>query len=205
MGKSTSFRNMNPKDTLLIKTINKPLPFPEKKQGWKAVDPETGEGNVFQTDHADTIIAVMKKAPSKGFKNIIVDDGTYVMVDEFMRRVTERGYDKFSEMAFNVWNIIKQAEKLPEDVIVFLIWHIEESPTGSIKLRTVGKLTDEKVDIPAMCTVVLLADRVDGQYIFRTQNTGMDIAKSPIGLFEEEAIPNDMKEVESKIRKYYGE
>ena len=90
-GKSTSFRNMDPKDTLLIKAVDKPLPFPEKKLGWKKVDGDTG--NVFVTDNASIIKQLMQKAPAKGFKNIIIDDATYIMIDEFMRRTSEKGWD----------------------------------------------------------------------------------------------------------------
>ena len=202
-GKSTSLRNMNPEDTLLIKAISKPLPFPEKKYGWEVIDQE-GRGNIFVTDNAETIKALMKKAHSKGFRNIVIDDATFTMTNEFMRRISETGFQKFQELAYNVWSIVNIVKELPDDMIVFLIWHLEETNMGALKLRTVGKLTDEKIDIPALATVVLVADRTgDGEYVFRTQTNGMDIAKSPIGLFDEEVIPNDLKEVEKRIREYY--
>lgn len=202
-GKSTSLRNMNPADTLLIKVVDKPLPFPEKKFGWKKLDTSTGEGNVIVTDNADMMIALMKKAPEKGFKNIVIDDGTFEMVNSMMRRASEKGYEKWTELAFDVWRMVNVVRELPDDVIVWLIWHVETDQFGNTKLRTVGKLTDEKIDIPALATIVLLADRVDGKYVFRTQNTGTDIAKSPIGLFDEELIENDLKKVEETIRRYY--
>jgi hypothetical protein len=205
MGKSTSFRNMDPKDTLLIKAVSKPLPFPEKKLGWKVIDQE-GQGNIFVTDNPGTIKALMSKAPSKGFKNIIIDDATFTMTNEFMRRISEKNFDKWSDLAYNVWSLVNTVRELPDDVIVWLVWHVEETNRGAIKLRTVGKLTDEKIDIPALATVVLIAERnSDGEYVFRTQNSGMDIAKSPVGMFDEEFIPNDLKMVEQKIREYYGE
>ena len=194
---------MNPEDTLLIKAISKPLPFPEKKNGWKVID-QDGQGNVFTTDNPETIKAVMKKAPAKGFKNIIIDDATFTMTNEFMRKIDEKGFDKFTSLAYNVWSIVNTVRELPDDVIVYLVWHLEETNMGALKLRTVGKLTDEKVDIPALATIVLIADRSsEGEYMFKTQTSGMDIAKSPIGLFEDEKIPNDLKLVEEKIREYY--
>ena len=203
-GKSTSLRNMDPGSTFLIKAIDKPLPFPEKKKGWQKVDPNKGGGNYIVTDNSDTIINIIRKAVEKGFKSIVIDDATYTMINEMMHRVDESSFQKWLDIAHGVWRIADMVRHLPEDIIVYLIWHIEETTFGTTKLRTVGKLTDEKIDIPALATVVLLAERVEGKYLFRTQNKGTDIAKSPMGMFEEELIENDLKAVDEAIREYYN-
>ena len=203
-GKSASIRNMDPETTLWIRAINKPPPF--KPKGWKVIDLSKGsDGNVFITDDASTITVLMKQAPNKGFKSIIVDDAGYIMTNEFMRRVVEKGYDKFSEMAKNIWSLFVTVKELPEDVIVYFVFHTDVDNFGTTGIKTIGKLLSEKVSLEGMATIVLLSDRIDGKYIFRTQNSGMDIAKSPIGLFSDEVIPNDLAKVDEAIKEYYSE
>jgi hypothetical protein len=46
--------------------------------------------------------------------------------------------------------------------------------------------------------------RVDsGNYYFQTQTTGFDPCKSPMGMFEDMLIPNDLNFVSEKIKFYY--
>jgi len=80
--------------------------------------------------------------------------------------------------------------------------HIDtDNTTQDVKPKTIGKLLDEKVCIEGMFTIVLRALKKDKQYLFRTQSDGYDVAKSPMGMFEE-FIDNDLKLVDSTIRKY---
>ena len=44
---------------------------------------------------------------------IIIDDSQYLMANEFMRRAREKGYEKYTEIGLNFWNLINEASKLP--------------------------------------------------------------------------------------------
>ena len=93
-GKSTSLRNLNTDDVLLIQAVRKPLPF--RSTQWKPITKDSG--NVFQTSNSQQIIKALIKTP----KNIIIiDDFQYIMASEFMFRAMEKGFDKFTEMAKN--------------------------------------------------------------------------------------------------------
>jgi hypothetical protein len=201
-GKSTSMRNLDPEKTLLVNIIGKPLPF--KGKGWKKVD-TAGSGNIFTTDRTADIKSILPKASSKGFKTIIIDDAGYIMTNEFMRRVNEKGYDKFNDIAYNIWDLFEDSKKLPDDVNVYFTFHVEFDSNGNEGIKTIGRLLSDKVTIEGMATVVLISDRVDGKYIFRTQSNGYDIAKSPIGMFTTESIENDLKIVDDAIREFYQE
>ncbi|ARP86268.1 AAA family ATPase [Bordetella genomosp. 9] len=198
-GKSASLRNLDPADTLLIQAVKKPLPF--RSGNWKRFDKEAcPEGNIFQTDAAANIIALMQRTRRKV---IVVDDFQYVMANEFMRRTDERGFDKFTEIGKNAWDILNAAASLQEDVRVYLLSHVETTESGRTKIKTIGKMLDEKITLEGMVTIVLRTVIRDGQYLFATRNNGSDTTKTPMGLFEQDLIDNDLAAVDQAIFDYY--
>jgi hypothetical protein len=92
---------------------------------------------------------------------------------------------------------------LPEDVLVYVVMHENISDLGESKLRTIGKLLDDKVSLEGMVTICLRSAVIGGKHVFVTNSNGTDIAKSPEGLWDEQ-IPNDLKAVDSDIRKFWG-
>lgn len=194
-GKSTSMRNLSPADTLLIQTVKKPLPFRSKE--WK---PVSENGNVLVTDDSHRIIAAMQKTRRKV---IVIDDFQYMIANEFMRRTSERGYDKFTEMALHAWQVAKIASELPDDVRVYILSHTDTKDDGTIKAKTIGKLLDEKITLEGLFSIVLRTGKNDGGYFFRTKNNGSDTVKTPIDLFDSEAIENDLAKVDAAICEYY--
>ncbi len=198
-GKSTSLRNMNPAETLLIQAVKKPLPF--RSAGWKYFDRENCQtGNIMLTDNAAQIISIMERTRRKV---IVIDDFQYVMANEFMRRTNERGFDKFTEIGKNAWEILGAAASLPDDVRVYVLSHVETTESGKTKIKTIGKMLDEKITLEGMVTIVLRTLVRDGQYLFATRNNGSDTTKTPMGLFDAEAIDNDLAAVDSAISAYY--
>lgn len=188
-GKSASMRNCDKDKFALVNVAKKPLPF-------KGNFTERYDGDNYQ-DAVD----FMKKCKAK---SIIIDDAQYLMGNEFMRRVTERGYDKFSEMAQNMWKLLNFINQdLPADKIVYMLGHIERDQDGNEKFKTMGKLIDQCINVEGTCTIVLKTHVADGQYSFLTQNSGHDTVKSPIGMFPSFAIDNDLNYVDEKIRNYY--
>lgn len=200
-GKSTSLRNFDPATTMLIQVIRKPLPF--RAPGWSYYDKENNPtGNIFVTEKWDTIILLMRKTQRKV---IVVDDFQYLLANEFMRRTDERGYDKFTDIAKHAWEVMMAASDLPPDVRVYLLSHIEENEaTGAMKMKTIGKMLDEKITPEGLVTIVLRTTVEDGKYLFVTRNNGMDTTKSPMGLFEADKIENDLKAADDAIADYYN-
>ena len=94
--------------------------------------------------------------------------------------------------------------KLPDNKIVYFIGHSNQTDDGREQFKTIGKMLDTYVTLEGKFTIVLKTVVKDGQYYFSTQNNGMDTVKSPMGMFEEELIPNDLKAVDDVIREYYG-
>jgi hypothetical protein len=135
-------------------------------------------------------------------KIIVIDDFQYILANELMRRYTERGYDKFSEIGYNGWHICSTAASLAPDVRVYLLGHTAVDDTGKIKLKTPGKLLDTH-SVEGMFSIVMRCITADGHNYFTTRNNGSDTVKTPIGLFAEELIDNDLAMVDQKISEYY--
>ena len=154
------------------------------------------------TDKYSEIIKAMRSTKKKV---IVIDDTQYLMCNEFMRRATEKGYDKFTEIAQNFWSlVVQEVNSLPADTIVYLLCHTATDENGVEKMKTIGKLVDEKITPEGLFTIVLKTAVSDGNYAFVTQNNGKDTVKSPEGMFTSYAINNDLKYVDEKIRNYYG-
>lgn len=189
-GKSYSMKNFKEDELCLISVQKSLLPFRKK------FDETT------VTDSYKKIIETIKATEKKV---IVIDDTQYLMANEFMRRATERGYDKFTEIAQNFWSlVVQEVNNLPEDTIVYLMCHTATDDNGIEKMKTIGKLVDEKITPEGLFTIVLKTVVSDGQYAFVTQNNGKDTVKSPEGMFTTFAINNDLKYVDEKIRNYYS-
>lgn len=197
-GKSTSLRNIDPSKTLLIQAIKKPLPF--KSNGWKVRASLKSEGNVIQTDDALLIEKLLRQSPQE---IVVIDDYQYVMANEYMRRTAEKGYEKFTDIGKNAWNILTAATDLAPHRRVYILAHTTTDEFGKTKIKTVGKMLDEKITLEGMVTIVLRTMVRDGHYTFATQNNGSDTTKSPLGMFDETYVENDLAAVDSTICQYY--
>ena len=190
-GKSFSMRNF-PKDKYAVINVQgKILPF----KG-------AGQIETTATDESDKIIKALE-IYAKKYKSIVIDDYQYTMANEFMRRSYERGYDKFTEIGRHAWDIANAVSELPNDVIVYILCHTDRDEEGNEKIKTIGKLLDEKICLEGMSTIVLKTNVSDGVYTFLTQNSGKDTVKSPAGMFPSYAVDNDLYYVDQKIRNYY--
>jgi len=207
-GKSRSFKTLLKDDltlrddAIIIRTLAKPLPFKNKLRKW---DKEKQIGDYIIADDGYLIAKAIEAFDKKGKKIIIVDDSTFVMVKYFMDTAKERGFDKFTDLAKQYYEILKAGEKASEDTRVYIVNHLEETNFGRLTFKTIGKLISEKVDIPAMMTVVLQSEKNDEGYWFLTnKRNDSDVAKSPEDMFDKLLIPNDLDYVDRTICDYYG-
>jgi hypothetical protein len=201
-GKTASLRSLNPDETLLIQAVKKPLPFRSKWRPCTKADPT---GSILVTDNAQVIVGAMQRT-SKPI--IILDDFQYVLANEFMRRILDNetgnaAFAKYNEIARNAWDILMAASKLADSTRVYILAHTQEDESGHVKVKSIGKLLDEKITMEGLLTIVLRTLVINGQYLFSTQNNGLDTVKSPMGLFDNEHIPNDLAAVDAAICDYY--
>ncbi len=191
-GKSTSLRNCTDGSFNLIRVLNKPLPFKGKIPGW----------------YTDDYNTVMKCLASSKAKSIVIDDAGYLITNMFMNGHSSAGrgneiFTFYNDIADYFWRLIQFIAKLPEEKIVYVVMHEDINDFGEIKAKTIGKLLDEKVCVEGMFTVVLRCVEENGKHLFITQSANGAISKSPMGMFEDLAIDNDLKKVDQIIRDYY--
>ena len=127
-------------------------------------------------------------------KSIVIDDAQYIMAFEYMHRAKEKGYEKFTDIGANFFNLTQTATALPDDKIIYFLFHIERTKDGNEKCKTIGQLLDEKITLEGLFTivlktVVLLDGNNQRQFCFATVNNGSDTVKTPMGMFTDPLIP----------------
>ena len=199
-GKTYSLKNFSPDEIGVISVEKGRLPFRSEIKPVripKEYGAEIKSASQLNAAKYAWLEMVIKKAKSK---SIVIDDSQYLMVNELFDRAYEKGYDKFVGMAANFRNLIHFINDLEEDdKIVYFLHHSELDTDGREKVKTIGKMLDEKLTVEGCFDIVLYCQ----DHKFFTQANGQSTAKSPEGMFELE-IPNDLKAVDMAIREYYG-
>ena len=194
-GKSDSLKNFGSEDIILVNCVGKPLPFRGKFK------------RTINTTNIATLDAVFAKAVESNVPSIVIDDAGYIMTELFMRghrsKAGASSFELYNDIGDTYWNLFEKIRKLPENIIVYIVMHESSNDYGEVKLRTIGKLLDDKVCIEGLCTICIHAVSDAGGHRFRVQAGNGDIAKSPEGMFESDEIPNDLKAVDEAIREYY--
>ena len=198
-GKSYSLKNFQEGEVGVISIEKGRLPFKTdiKVVRLKKFDNEDYSPAQINAARYSWLELVIQKSTAKA---IVIDDSQYLMANELFDRAYEKGYDKFTGMAANFRNLIHFVNELEEDdKIVYFLHHSELADDGREKVKTIGKMLDEKLCVEGCFDIVLYCQ----DYKFFTQSNGQSTAKTPEGMFEAE-IPNDLKFVDTTIREYYG-
>lgn len=213
-GKSTSLRNLNPEETFVISTTGKPLPFKGWKKKYTPVKMEgtSISGNYYVSSNWEQIIKILKIVNLKmpHIKQVIVDDMQYILSYEFVDRSTEVGYSKFSELAQHLMEILRYSEQMREDCKMIFLTHCEnvgDALNPKYVIKTIGKLLAEKVTLEGLFTYLLFTKVEEGtdgrmEYKFLTNTDGACVAKTPLGMYEDLLIDNDLAEVIKTIDEY---
>lgn len=187
-GKSTSLRNFEPDEVGIFNVASKPLPFRKKL-------PKL-DGATYQQ--------ICQSLAAHKLKRYVVDDSQYLMAFEFFAHASEKGYDKFTQMAQNFYNLIQFViHRTPPDVIVYFLHHVDNTAAdGKYRAKTIGKMLNEKLTVEGLFSIVLYCTTDGISHNFVTQSDGNTTAKSPMEMFPL-TIDNDLKFVDTEIRKYY--
>ena len=192
-GKSRSLKNFGESEIFLINVMGKRLPF-QKQFAY-----------VLKSRNYSTIQKQLEKMPCKA---AVIDDAGYLQTSTFMAghsapKAGSNTFDLFNQIGDDFWRLILFVkEKLPDDVLVYFMMHEISNDLGEVKVRTIGKLLDEKVCVEGLFTVCLHCLTDGERHWFSTQGGANDIAKSPEDMFPRE-IDNDLKFVDQTIRTFW--
>lgn len=202
-GKTTSMRNLDPKTTFYIDCDKKGLSW----KGWR--DQYSFEkGNYMCTDLYQTVENLLKKINEdekcKRFKTVVIDTLNGLMVADEVRRMKEKGYDKWQDLAQCVWGLLDSLYSLRDDLTVIVLCHSqtqkEDDGYTFTRIKTSGKKLD-KLSVETKLTTVLYATANDGKYVFQT-HANNSTAKTPLGAFAEDEIENDITKVLEVLKDY---
>ena len=186
-GKSTSLRNFERGEIGIFNVAGKPLPFRKK---------------LTKLDKA-AYNQIHSSLAKNALRAYVVDDANYLMAFQNFRLAKQTGYSKFTDMAVNFEQLLEAANGTNDDTIVYFMMHPDYDESGRMKAKTIGKMLDNQLTIEGMFPIVLLADRDDSGYHFITQSDGTTPVKTPMGMFDDAVIDNDLRYVDAVIRDYW--
>lgn len=187
-GKTASLRNFSDTELGIFNVASKPLPFRKRLP-------------LINKPSYQMIMATLKK---NSLKTYVIDDSQYLMAFGLFQRAKELGYQKFTDCALNFYNLVSSViNDTSDDTIVYFLHHTERAEDGHIKAKTSGKMLDNQLTLEGLFSIVLLCETDGKEHYFLTQSDGMTTVKSPMDMFPLK-IENDLKLVNTTIRKYYG-
>ena len=205
-GKTTSMRNLNPKETFYIDCDKKGLNW----KGWRKQYSE-GNKNYFKSDSFSIVERLLVKINTedqfKKVKYVVIDTLNGMMVAEEMKILAMQSGDKrsaWSDLAQNGWSIINTALALRDDLTVIILCHSETISDDNGIIRTRIKTNGRKLEklvLESKMTTVVWAVRQDDKYKFILSADG-STCKVPLGAFEAAEIDNDIMEVLKALKEY---
>lgn len=202
-GKTTSMRNLDPETTFYIDCDKKGLSW----KGWRS-QYQYEKHNYMATDQISTVSQLLNKISTqenmKQIKVVVIDTLNGLMVADEVRRMKEKGYDKWQDLAQCIWELLDSFYTFRDDLTIIVLCHSqtqkEDDGYTFTRIKTSGKKLD-KLSIETKLTTVLYAIAKGGEYVFKT-HADNSTAKTPLGAFEEDEIPNDIVEVLKALEEY---
>lgn len=202
-GKTTSMRNLPSNETFYIDCDGKGLSW----KGWRT-QYNVDNKNYWKTDIPEMVITLLDKINTqenmKHIKYVVIDTLNGIMVADEVRRMKEKGYDKWQDLAQCIWQLLDHLYTLRDDLTILVVCHSqtqkEDDGYTFTRIKTSGKKLD-KLNVESKLTTVLLAEVKDGRHIFHTK-ADKSTAKTPLGAFEEDEIENDIVTVIKALEEY---
>lgn len=214
-GKSTSLKYLNPEETFIISCTNKQLQIPGFRKKYPKISVDSGKlyGNWLVSNNYEQITKIMKivSKTRPEIKVICLDDCNYLLSNETFQNALVKGYEKFSVMSKNYYDLIQTCQDLREDLTVVFISHIENFGTDidpEYRMWTTGKMLTNQINLDGLFSYIIYAERyVDDngdevKYRFKTRTDGNDTCRSVAGCFEDKYIEPNMKLVIDTINEF---
>lgn len=214
-GKSTSLKYLDPEETVIISCTNKQLQIPGFRKKYTKMTVDGGKlcGNWLVSNNYAQIEKIMKTVSKQRpeIKVICLDDCNYLLSNETFQNAMVKGYEKFTVLAKNYYDLIQTCQDLREDLTVVFISHIENVGTEidpEYRLWTTGKMLTNAINLDGLFSYIIYAERYipDGSdevsYRFKTRTDGNDTCRSVSGCFEDKYIEPNMKLVIDTINKF---
>mgnify|MGYP003629945764 FL=1 len=204
-GKSTSLRNLDPKTTYILDLERKGFPFRNASRF-----------NIVPVENANAFPRMLEKVLKE-------DDCETVVVESFTKYVEQvntlatnsfKGYDIWSFYNRTIRNMLDSIKNDKATIIFTAVDDIVKIPqiTGGEsshrRVKVQGKVHEgaiEKEFLMVLFTEVRKNEKTEEmEYFFQTNTDGVTSAKTPMGMFDKQLIPNDIVTVLEKAKEYYA-
>lgn len=231
-GKTTSIgqipeldiKGLNPENSYIISVTSKPLPFRKSEAIYPKISvppgvknlPDLATGKRLISNDPDIISKALDDLLLSPMQNIVIDDFNYIMQDYYMDNALRTGWDTPKKIGADMNKIFKSIEKFQDsNKNIFVLAHGESVPSSDgriyFKMKTTGKMVDEYVTPEGKFDITLVGmskydsglKRVVKEFI-TNENEQYSSAKSPVGMFDQLTIPNDLGYIVEKINEYYN-
>lgn len=214
-GKSTSLKYLEPESTFIVSCTNKQLQIPGFRKKYKKVTTNDGKlvGNWYINNNYDNIkkmLNIVSKTRPE-VKVIVLDDANYLLSNETFQNALTKGYEKFTILAKNYYDLIEYCMNLRDDLTVVFVTHIENFGTDidpEYRMWTTGKMLTNAINLDGLFSYIIYSERYvsdtddEVKYRFKTRTDGNDTCRSVSGCFEDKYIEPDMKYVIDTINKF---
>lgn len=198
-GKSTSLRGLPPSQTLYIDCDLKGLTW----KGWRK-DYSKENKNYIATNFPQLAIKYLTLADKENYKYVVIDTVNNLMVADEMRRIKEKGYDKWADLAACIWDLVELPGTLRDDLTVILVFHSQTEATEDgyrfTRIKTNGRKT-EKNNIDSKFNWLLRTVKQDNGYFYET-TAHNSTSRTPLDAFKEDYIPADITKVLEVMEEY---
>ena len=214
-GKSTSLKYLNPEETFIISCTNKQLQIPGFRKKYRKISVDGGKlfGNWLVSNNYEQITKIMRVVSKTRpeIKVICIDDTNYLLSNETFQNALVKGYEKFSVMSKNYYDLIQTCQDLREDLTVVFISHIENFGTDidpEYRMWTTGKMLTNQINLDGLFSYIIYAERYiddngdEVKYRFKTRTDGNDTCRSVAGCFDEKYIEPNMQLVIDTINNF---
>ena len=214
-GKSTSLKYLNPEETFIVSCTNKQLQIPGFRTKYPKVSVDNGKlyGNWLVSNNYEQITKILKVVSKTRpeIKTICLDDCNYLLSNETFQNALVKGYEKFSVMSKNYYDLIQTCQELRDDLTVVFISHIENFGTDidpQYRMWTTGKMLTNQINLDGLFSYIIYSERYiddngdEVKYRFKTRTDGNDTCRSVAGCFEEKYIEPNMQLVIDTINKF---
>jgi len=201
-GKSTSLRNLPPEKTYIIDLERKGMPFPKKFPYTAACSSVKEFNDALKDALADESCEV-----------IVIESFTKYV--EILHTLADRSFKGFDIWNFYNREIRTMLDKVKNDHAVVIFTAVDEivelvQPSGNTfnvrRIKVQGKQhagSIEKEFLMVLFTEVKRDKEGNTRYVFQTNSDGITSAKTPMGMFPEAYIDNDVNAVIETAKTYY--
>lgn len=217
-GKSSSIRTLDPETTFYIDCDGKGLTW----KGWKE-QYNREKGNYYKTNYPQLVerwlywldgkqpdgngnVSEAKNKDGLKFKVVVIDTLNALMIGEEQRQMKNKGYDKWADLANNIWSILELALTLRDDLTVVFTAHTEtvSDDNGIVEthIATSGRKLRKMVPESKINTVLLAEINDDGEHVFVTKRPNTTAKEGFLDAFDSIEMPNDLKAVIEKLEEF---